>query len=112
VPSLKNLRRAITATGNLLIDDRTLVVVNRMSSKVGVGLSDIERNVGKPIALGIPSEGIGVTDAINHGISVFDHRARVRSSRAYRRLAELLVGDVPYRRGAEVSPVAAGANAN
>jgi len=112
VPALKNLRRAIIATGNLLIDDRTLVVVNRISSKVGVGAADIERNVGKPIAVGIPSEGIGVTDAINHGISVFDHRARVRSSRAYRRLAQLLTGDVPYRRGAEIAPVAASASAN
>jgi pilus assembly protein CpaE len=112
VPALKNLRRAITATGNLLIDDRTIVVVNRLPGKVGVGVGDIERNVGKPIAVGIPSEGIGVTDAINHGISVFDHRARVRSSRAYRRLAQLLSGDVPYRRGAEIAPVAASANAN
>jgi pilus assembly protein CpaE len=112
LPSLKNLRRAITATGNLLLDDRTLVVVNRLPGKVGVGVADIERNVGKPIAVGIPSDGIGVTDAINHGVSVFDHRARVRSARAYRRLAHLLGGDVPYRRGAEIAPVSATANAN
>lgn len=112
VPALKNLRRAITATGNLLLDERAMVVVNRLPGKVGIGLSDIERNVGKPIAVGIPSEGIGVTDAINHGISVFDHRARVRSSRAYRRLAEMLTRDTPYRRAAEVAPVARTANAN
>jgi pilus assembly protein CpaE len=113
LPSLKNLRRAISATGNLLLDDRTIVVVNRLPGKVGIGVADIERNVGKPIAVGIPSDGVGVTDAINHGISVFDHRARVRIARAYRRLAHLITGDVPYRRGAEVGPVpAATANAN
>lgn len=112
LPALKNLRRAITATGNLLLDDRTMVVVNRLPGKVGISIPDIERNVGKPIAIGIPSDGIGVTDAINHGISVFDHRARVRSARAYRRLASILTGDVPYRRGAEVGPVpTAAANA-
>lgn len=112
LPALKNLRRTITATGNLLLDERTIVVVNRLSAKVGVGLSDIERNVGKPIAIGIPSDGIGITDAINHGVSVFDHRSRVRSARAYRRLAHMLVDDVPYRRAAEVGPATVSANAN
>ncbi|MDQ2967656.1 MAG: AAA family ATPase [Actinomycetota bacterium] len=111
LPALKNLRRAITATGNLLLDDRTIVVVNRLPGKVGINVADIERNVGKPIAVGIPSDGVGVTDAINHGISVFDHRAHVRITRAYRRLANLLSGDVPYRRGAEVGPVPAAASA-
>jgi pilus assembly protein CpaE len=112
LPALKNLRRAITATGNLLLDERTLVVVNRLPGKVGISVGDIERNVGKPIAVGIPSDGVGVTEAINQGVSVFDHRARVRSSRVYRRLAHLLGGDVPYRRGAEVGPVSAAASAN
>jgi pilus assembly protein CpaE len=112
LPALKNLRRAITATGNLLLDERTLVVVNRLPGKVGIGVGDIERNVGKPIAVGIPSDGVGVTEAINQGVSLFDHRARVRNARAYRHLANLLVGNVPYRRGAEVVPLPAAVKAN
>ncbi|HEY7624895.1 MAG TPA: AAA family ATPase [Candidatus Limnocylindria bacterium] len=112
LPSLKNLRRAITATGNLLLEDRAIVVVNRLPGKVGISLGDIERNVGKPIAIGIPSDGIGVTEAINQGVSVFDHRSRVRSARAYRRLAALISGDTSYQRTPDVAPVKAAANAH
>jgi pilus assembly protein CpaE len=111
LPSLKNLRRAITATGNLLLEDRAIVVVNRLPGKVGISLGDIERNIGKPIAIGIPSDGIGVTEAINQGVSVFDHRSRVRSARAYRRLAALLSREGTDQRAADGAPVNAAANA-
>jgi len=39
------------------------------------------------------SWGIGMTDAINQGISFFDSRARVRSSRSYTRLAETVINE-------------------
>lgn len=87
VPSLKNIRRVISAT-TLLSDDRTQIVLNRHPGKVGVSIADVERNLGRRVAATIPSEGIGVTDAINQGISMFDSRARVRASRSYLRLAD------------------------
>jgi pilus assembly protein CpaE len=93
LPALKNLRRAITATEPLLLDERTQVVLNRHPGKVGVSLADVERNLGRRVSATIPSEGIGMTDAINQGISFFDSRARVRSSRSYTRLAETIINE-------------------
>jgi MinD-like ATPase involved in chromosome partitioning or flagellar assembly len=93
LPALKNLRRAITATEPLLLDERTQVVLNRHPGKVGVSLADVERNLGRRVSATIPSEGIGMTDAINQGISFFDSRARVRSSRSYTKLAETIINE-------------------
>jgi len=95
LPSLKNLRRVIAATTPLLLDERTLVIVNRHPSKASLRLPDIERNLGRTIAATIPSEGIGVTQAINEGITLFDARARTRSAGSYKHLAELVVDGPP-----------------
>jgi pilus assembly protein CpaE len=92
VPSLKNIRRVIGAT-TLLSDERTRIVLNRHPGKVGVSIADVERNLGRRVAATIPSEGVGVTDAINQGISMFDSRARVRASRSYLRLAETYLNE-------------------
>ncbi len=93
LPSLKNVRRAIAATTPLLLDERTQIVLNRHPGKVGVSVADVERNLGRSVSATIPSEGIGMTDAINQGISFFDTRARVRASRSYTKLAETIIRD-------------------
>jgi pilus assembly protein CpaE len=90
LPALKNLRRAMAATP-LLTDDRTEIVLNRYPGRAGVRMSDVEKNLARRVAASIPSEGIGVTDAINQGISLFDSRARVRTSSHYLRLADTLI---------------------
>ena len=90
VPALKNIRRASAATP-LLSDDRTLIVLNRHPGKAGVSIADVERNLGRRVGSTIPSEGVGVTDAINQGISMFDSRARVRAGRSYMKLADALL---------------------
>ena len=105
VPSLKNIRRVIGAT-TLLNDDRTQIVLNRHPGKVGVSIADVERNLGRRVAATIPSEGVGVTDAINQGISMFDSRARVRASRSYLRLAETFLSGTG-RKGIRPLPAAA-----
>ncbi len=92
VPALKNIRRVMAATP-LLSDDRTLIVLNRHPGKAGVSIADVERNLGRRVGATIPSEGIGVTDAINQGISMFDSRAGVRASRSFMKLAEALLRD-------------------
>lgn len=94
LPALKNLRRAMSATAPLLLDDRTLIVANRLPGKAGVSVMDIERSLGRRVAARIPSEGVGITDAINQGISIFDPRARVRIGRSYRRLADLVIREL------------------
>jgi pilus assembly protein CpaE len=90
LPSLKNIRRVIAATTPLLLDERTLVVVNRHPGKAGISIEDIEKNLGHTVNATIPSEGVGVTRAINQGISTFDARAHVRASKSFQRLADLV----------------------
>jgi pilus assembly protein CpaE len=101
VPALKNVRRALAATA-LLGDDRTHIVLNRHPGKAGVSVIDVERNLGRKVASTIPSEGIGVTEAINQGITMFDSRARVRASRSYMRLADTLLDEGGPRRIREI----------
>jgi pilus assembly protein CpaE len=103
LPALKNLRRAIAATTPLLLDERTQIVLNRHSGKVGVSVADVERNLGRTVSATIPSEGIGMTDAINQGISFFDARARVRASRNYTKLAETIIRDSTKRGAVEAA---------
>lgn len=101
LPSLKNIRRAIAATP-LLGDERTQIVLNRHPGKAGVSIADVEKNLGRRVAATIPSEGIGVTEAINQGISMFDSRARVRASRSYMRLADALLRDDGPRQAGQI----------
>jgi pilus assembly protein CpaE len=103
LPSLKNIRRVIAASP-LLGDERTQIVLNRHPGKAGVSIADVEKNLGRRVASTIPSEGIGVTEAINQGISMFDSRARVRASQSYMRLADTLIrGEGPRQAGQIVS---------
>ncbi|HEY8648577.1 MAG TPA: AAA family ATPase [Candidatus Limnocylindria bacterium] len=102
LPSLKNIRRVTAATAPLLLDERTEIVLNRHPAKTGVSVADVEKNLGRRVAATIPSEGVGMTDAINQGISFFDSRARVRASSSYLKLAESLMRDGEHRRSAEV----------
>jgi len=81
----------MAATGLLLQDDRTLLVANRVPGKAGIGVGEIERGLGRTIAATIPSEGVGITEAINRGISILDDRARAKAGSSYRKLAELIV---------------------
>jgi pilus assembly protein CpaE len=103
LPSLKNIRRVIAASP-LLGDERTQIVLNRYPGKAGVSIADVEKNLARRVTSTIPSEGIGVTDAINQGISMFDSRARVRASQSYMRLADaLLRGEGPRQAGQIIS---------
>lgn len=97
LPALRNLRRVINATATLLLDERALLVVNRMPGKAGVSAADIERGLGRSVTATIPSDGVGVTAAINQGITVLDSRARTRVSRSYRDLANLVVRELSRR---------------
>ena len=81
----------MSATGLLLQDDRTLIVANRVPGKAGIGVSEIQKGLGRPLAATIPSEGVGITEAINRGISMLDERARAKSAGSYRKLAEVIV---------------------
>ena len=103
LPSLKNIRRVLAATGPLLLDERTQIVLNRYPAKTGVSVAEVEKNLGRSVSATIPSEGIGMTDAINQGISFFDSRARVRAGGSYLKLADAVLRDGKERRAAELS---------
>jgi len=91
LPALRNLRRVMSATGLLLQDERTLLVANRFPGKAGISADEMERGLGRPITATIPSEGVGITEAINRGISILDERARAKAGGSYRRLAQIIV---------------------
>ncbi|MEK6227454.1 MAG: AAA family ATPase [Chloroflexota bacterium] len=111
LPALRNLRRVMSATGLLLQDDRTILVANRVPGKAGVSLSEIERGLGRSIAATIPSEGVGITEAINRGMSMLDDRARAKAGASYKRLADLIaVGLEPAAVGRAHRSVPAAAN--
>jgi pilus assembly protein CpaE len=103
LPALKNIRRVLAATGPLLLDERTQIVLNRHPAKTGVSVAEVEKNLGRPVSATIPSEGIGMTDAINQGISFFDSRARVRAGGSYLKLADALLREGTARRTAELN---------
>jgi pilus assembly protein CpaE len=107
VPSLRHLRRIMNATGPLLGTDRTVIVANRAPSKVGVSVSEMERALGMPVAAQIPSDGVGVTKAINEGMSMMDPRASVRVARAFRDLADTVAKDLGHKPGHAVGSPAA-----
>ncbi len=90
LPALKNLRRVVSMAGaDLNLDGRMLVVVNR-AGKVGLSLEEIERGLGQGIGATIPSQGVGVTAAINQGVSLLDDRSSTGVGRSYRNLADVV----------------------
>jgi pilus assembly protein CpaE len=105
VPSLRHLRRVMNATAPLLSSDRTVIVANRAPSKVGLSVPEMERAIGMPVAAAIPSDGVGVTKAINQGMSIMDSRGSVGVVRAFNALAELLAKDLAHNApGAVLAP--------
>jgi len=92
LPALHNVKRLVTATHERLrLDDKALFIGNRMPAKVGLSIADISRAFGREFAMTIPSEGVGVTEAINRGLSLFDARVNPRLAKHYKRLADVVV---------------------
>lgn len=95
LPALHSVKRMVTATGERLrLDQRALFVGNRMPARAGLSVADISRAFGHEFAVTIPSEGVGVTEAINRGISFFDARVNPRIARHYQRLADIVVNSL------------------
>src|SRR6266480_2724982 len=108
LPALRNLRRVMSATGLLLQDERTILVANRVPGKAGISLSEMEKGLGRSISATIPSEGIGITEAINRGMSILDERARAKAGGSYKKLADLIaVGLEPDTVSRARRPIAA-----
>ena len=61
-------------------------------------MSEVERALGMSVAAQIPSDGVGVTKAINEGMSMMDPRANVRVARAFRDLADTITKGLGQKR--------------
>lgn len=97
LPALRNLRRVISELPSLQLERKGLIVANRYPAKVGLGLGEMEKALGKKISLSIPSEGVAITKAINQGLSALDTRARARTSQSFIDLADLVLREVGAR---------------
>jgi len=95
VPALKNLRVSVD-TLDLLGYPREsrLLVLNRSDARVGLTDEDVERTIGEPVAVRIPSSG-DVPASINRGRLIVREHAGHHVSRAVADLAARLGGPPP-----------------
>jgi pilus assembly protein CpaE len=92
LPALRDLQRVMTSAPDLR-NGRSHVILNRWPSRAGVPLADVERALGRKVALSLPSEGAAVTRALNTGLSLLDRRAGVKSASRFRDLARLVTAN-------------------
>lgn len=91
LPALHSVQRVVTSTRERLrLDERALFIGNRMPGRAGLSVGDISRAFGHEFAATIPSEGVGVTEAINRGLSFFDSRVNSRIAKHYQHLADVV----------------------
>jgi len=95
LPALHSVQRIITATRDRLrLDERAIFVGNRMPARAGLSVADISRAFGREFAATIPSEGVGITEAINRGFTIFDSRVNSRIAKPYKHLADVVVASL------------------
>jgi len=96
----------VTATrDDLHLEEKALFVGNRMPGKGSLTPEQILRAFGRPFAATFPSEGVGVTEAINRGLSFFDARVNPRIAKHYRTFADVVVGKFDAKVQAHPAPV-------
>jgi len=95
LPALHSVQRIITATRDRLrLDERAIFIGNRMPARAGLSVADISRAFGREFAATIPSEGVGITEAINRGLTIFDSRVNPRIAKPYKHLADVVVASL------------------
>ncbi len=91
IPALKNLKLTLETLDMLSYPrERRRVVLNRSDAKVGLTVADVERTLGWPIAIQIPSSRV-VPASINRGVPIVLDQPTHAVSVALRRLALSLV---------------------
>ncbi len=93
--ALKSLSRLLKAKElSLRLDDHVLVAVNRLPSRGALRPSEVERSIGRPITVGIPSDGAAIVDAANRGVPVADPRVHSRAHKAFVDLASAVAREL------------------
>lgn len=92
LPALRSTQRLLAMThADLHLEDKSVIVANRCPGKAGLSGADIAKIFGRAFSASIPSEGVGVTEAINRGLSVLDPRVHTKVAQHYRDLADAIV---------------------
>jgi len=110
--SLKNTRLGLETLDLMGYDSgRTVLVLNRADSRVGISDDDVERIVGRKPEVRIPSD-VEVTRSVNDGRPIVLSRPKAEAAQSFRRLADVFlarVGVAPpidVAVGDEATPVA------
>ena len=93
VPSIRGLKKALEALDVVgLTSARRVLVLNRSNAKVGVDIGQLERTIGRPVDVRVPSS-IDMVLATNDGIPVMESGRNPELVRAFEHLVEQFVTD-------------------
>jgi len=100
LPYLHNAKRLIGVLSGLGYDrDKVKVILNRFVKSDEIGVAEIEKTLGLPVAVQVPNSYESVAYSINHGISLLKHAPRDPVARSLAELAATLAPDNAQRGG-------------
>ncbi len=93
MPSIRGLRKALDAMDQVgLTSANRHFLLNRADSKVGLEVADIERSIGSPVDVKVPSS-IDMVRATNDGVPIMESRSSSGLVHAFEELVELIDSD-------------------
>lgn len=93
VPSIRGLKKALEALDVVgLTSARRILVLNRSNAKVGVDIEQLERTIGRPVDVRVPSS-IDMVLATNDGIPIMESGRNPELVKAFEHLVEQFVTD-------------------
>jgi pilus assembly protein CpaE len=92
IPTIKNMRVALSTMDELdLPRSKRVLVVNHSDLSTGVSVDDVERSLGMPVTVRIPSSD-AVPNSINRGVTLVQSEPKHAISRAIEELAAQVTG--------------------
>ena len=89
--SLKNTRLGLETLDLMGYDStRTVLVLNRADSRVGISDDDVERIVGRKPEIRVPSD-VEITRSVNEGRPIVLSRPKAGAAQSFRRLADVFL---------------------
>jgi pilus assembly protein CpaE len=100
LPSLHDAKRLIGALAGLGYDrDKLKIVINRLEKGSDIGLGEIEKTLGRDVAMQIPNSYQNVVRSVNHGVPIVRQSPKDPVSRALLEWAETLAPQRERRSG-------------
>jgi pilus assembly protein CpaE len=94
--SLKNTRLGLETLDLMGYEnERTVLVLNRADSRVGISDDDVERIVGRKPEVRVPSD-VEVTRSVNDGKPIVLARPKSEAAQSFRRLADVFMARVEH----------------